>query len=138
MVVERISAGIIPIYNPSDPKYLLLKYPQGHWGFPKGHVESNESLPETAARELAEETGLTSVDRIGDFRESIEYWYRFNGSKHHKIVYFFAGEVDTQSVTLSEEHVDYEWNTTRATLNKITYDNERSLFEEWLEYRDRR
>lgn len=31
---------------------------KGQWGFPKGHVEANESPEEAALRELAEETGL--------------------------------------------------------------------------------
>ena len=30
----------------------------GHWAFPKGHVEKKETEPETALREIKEETGL--------------------------------------------------------------------------------
>jgi len=38
---------------------LLLQYPQGHWDFPKGHVEADdEDHHSTAQRELAEETGI--------------------------------------------------------------------------------
>ncbi len=38
---------------------LLLQYPQGHWDFPKGHVEeSDDDHHATARRELGEETGI--------------------------------------------------------------------------------
>ena len=40
---------------------LLLLYPQGHWDFPKGHVEEGDvDRRATAARELQEETGFSS------------------------------------------------------------------------------
>ena len=38
---------------------LLLQYPQGHWSFPKGHIEELDSDHfSTAQRELLEETGI--------------------------------------------------------------------------------
>ena len=37
---------------------LLIKHNSGHWDFPKGHVEGEESEVETAIREVKEETGL--------------------------------------------------------------------------------
>ena len=46
---------------------LLLQYPQGHWDFPKGHVEeSDDNRLSTAARELKEETGITDGRFIED------------------------------------------------------------------------
>ncbi len=83
MVEEHVSSGIIPFTRDEPREYLLLKYPQGHWGFPKGHVESGEDLIKTALRELEEETGLSDVDPIDDFKHEIEYWYRHDNRKHH-------------------------------------------------------
>ena len=44
---------------------LLLQYPQGHWDFPKGHVEDTDTdKKSTAARELREETGISEISFI--------------------------------------------------------------------------
>ena len=45
---------------------LLIKHiNSGHWSFPKGHIENNETETETAVREIKEETGiLIAVNEI--------------------------------------------------------------------------
>ena len=43
---------------------LLLQYPQGHWSYPKGHVEGDEDHYQTARRELQEETGIIIGQKI--------------------------------------------------------------------------
>ena len=52
------SCGCIIIDN---GKVLLVKQTAGHWGFPKGHVETNETEIETAIRETKEETNLSTI-----------------------------------------------------------------------------
>ena len=51
------SCGVI-LFNGQE--VLLLQHPdsknKGHWDFPKGHIENGETEPQTALRELAEET----------------------------------------------------------------------------------
>ena len=39
-------------------KILVIQQKEGHWGFPKGHVEEGETEVETAIREIKEETNL--------------------------------------------------------------------------------
>lgn len=137
MPETHTSSGVIPVYPDPDPEYLLLQYPQGHWGFPKGHLEdSDDTLWETAIRELKEETGLDATRQFEGFKETVDYWFTQDGSRHHKTVYFFGCEVASKTVTLSEEHQDYQWLETKKTRSILTYDNEKDLFDRWLDFFD--
>ena len=52
------SCGAIII---KEGKVLLLQEVEGHWSFPKGHVENNETEIETVVREVKEETNLDII-----------------------------------------------------------------------------
>jgi 8-oxo-dGTP diphosphatase len=61
-----VTADIVVFMRGADKKKLLLvkraKEPfKGRWVFPGGFIEMDEELADGAARELAEETGLTGV-----------------------------------------------------------------------------
>ena len=60
MAIEITSGAVVYRKNNGEIEYLLLESQnKGHfWGFPKGHVEGNETLEETAKREIKEETQL--------------------------------------------------------------------------------
>ena len=59
------------------------------WGLPKGGVEEGETLPETALREIAEETGLVGVveQELGAIDYS--FYSREQGGRIHKTVHYF-------------------------------------------------
>ena len=42
------------------------------WCLPKGHIEGEETLPQTAAREVAEETGI--IGKVLIELGTIDYW----------------------------------------------------------------
>jgi len=77
-MVKQKSAGIVLFQNfHGTNRFLLLNYPQGHWDFVKGKVEEGETLHETALRETKEETGISDIEFIDGFEESVEYDFRF-------------------------------------------------------------
>jgi len=89
---------------------LLLQYPQGHWDFPKGHVEdSDEDHHSTAKRELKEETGIDEISFVDGFSERSQYSYRHKGKKRTKQVYWYLAETERITVTLSHEHRGHMW-----------------------------
>ena len=123
------SAGIVLFRNISNEnEFLLLNYPQGHWDFIKGKMEKNETPRETALRETKEETGISDIEFIDGFEESVEYDFRFNNENIHKKVIFFLAKTETlQAVSLSHEHNDYLWLAYNDALKKTTYENAKNV-----------
>ena len=121
---EEKSAGIVLFRNDSNKnEFLLLNYPQGHWDFIKGKVEQNETPHETALRETKEETGISNIEFIDCFEESVEYNFRFKKEDIHKKVIFFLAKTSEKNIKLSHEHNDYLWLEYNDTLKKTTFEN---------------
>jgi len=110
---------------------LLLRYPQGHWGFPKGHVEESDvDHHATAIRELKEETAITDVEIIGNWFTTTQYSYTRKNSTREKQVHWFPARTNTMDVELSEEHSDYLWIEIDEAKEIITFDEEIKVLEE--------
>ena len=65
------SCGAI-VFNENTEKILLVKMHNGNWGFPKGHIEKDETKEETAIREVLEETNVR-IKIIPNFEREIKY-----------------------------------------------------------------
>ncbi|MCX8200274.1 MAG: NUDIX domain-containing protein [Candidatus Micrarchaeota archaeon] len=129
---EERSAGAVVFYrNPRSGsiEYLLLHYEEKHWDFPKGHIEHGEKPIEAMLREVKEETGL-DVDPVFGFNEKIDYVFRArydNNNLKHKVVEFFLASAPKKKVSLSSEHVAYEWLPYKLALERITHENSRRV-----------
>ena len=122
------SAGIVLFRNDSDKnEFLLLNYPQGHWDFVKGKIEQNETSHETALRETKEETGITNIEFVDGFEESVEYNFRFKKEDIHKKVIFFLAKTNEKNIKLSHEHNDYLWLEYNDALKKTTFENAKNV-----------
>ena len=84
------SCGAI-VYTRREGKYLfvLVQEQSGHYSFPKGHMEENETEMETARREIFEETGLKPTFRDG-FCETDTYELKEKPGTRKRVVYFLA------------------------------------------------
>ena len=102
---------------------LLLQYPQGHWDFPKGHVEeSDEDHHATARRELREETGIDEIEFIQEFVERSEYSYWHKSRKSTKQVYWYLAETERLTVQLSVEHRGHMWLDWEQAEEQLSHD----------------
>ncbi|MDC1419455.1 NUDIX domain-containing protein [Euryarchaeota archaeon] len=117
---------------------LLLQYPQGHWSFPKGHIEDNdEDHHSTALRELIEETGIKEIiiDEKWNFRT--EYTFKRKGKEIPKQVFWFLAETDELEVKLSHEHTNYLWLNFEDCEKQLTFSQEKMLLKSARDYRDK-
>lgn len=128
-IFDEKSCGIVVFREDKRQRlYLILKYPSGHFDFPKGHVEKKDkSMYETALRELREETGISDVEFIDGFEEGISYIYRKKSKPSNKQVVFFLAKTKTKFVKISHEHLGYFWLPYDAAFNKVTFDNAKNL-----------
>ena len=124
------SCGIV-LFNSDE--FLLIQHPtksngdEGHWDFPKGHVEGNETELETSKRELIEETGIVNFRLFDGFRHRIEYNFQKGNEMVPKEVIFFLAESNTKEVELSSEHQNFVWLNKDLAHNKLTYTNAKEV-----------
>ncbi|MCD6247594.1 MAG: NUDIX domain-containing protein [Candidatus Diapherotrites archaeon] len=132
---NEISAGcVLFVRENANLQFLLLHYSKGHWDFPKGHIEGNESAEEAMLRELKEETGIASIKVIPGFEERITYFFKQNGETIKKEVIFFLVESATKEVKLSFEHIGYEWLPYKEAVKKVTFNNAKQVLKKAYEF----
>jgi len=133
MPKEKSAGAIIFRLEHNTPYYLLLHYPSSaktkneYWDLPKGHVESGETEEETARREVEEETGLQELKFFEGFREEIHYWFRSENKTISKTVAFYLAQTTQEKITISPEHVGFQWLPYEKALDALTYQNAKQI-----------
>jgi len=129
---EKSCGAIIIKRVDNQYRVLLINHVNGgHWSFPKGHMEGNETEEMTALREIKEETGLNVILDTG-FRYVNTYSPMENVTKD--VVYFLGYTEDCELLRQVEEVNEAGWFTLDEALNKITHDNDKEIFLAALEY----
>jgi 8-oxo-dGTP pyrophosphatase MutT (NUDIX family) len=136
-MIEATSAGAILFRDTRGRReYLLLKSRPGDWEFPKGGIEGEEELQQTAIREVKEEAGIEDFRLIDGFREDYDYVFEAGGNTIHKTVHLFIAKSFEASAELSKEHRDLQWRDYEQAINTITQDGPREILEEAHDFLD--
>jgi len=94
----------------------------GDWVLPKGKPDGDETLEETAVREVREETGCEA--RIVAGRYSIEYFV----GRALKVVTFFRMEYTTDGFAIDPSEIqEVVWVQPGEAIARLTYETERSI-----------
>jgi 8-oxo-dGTP pyrophosphatase MutT (NUDIX family) len=129
-MIEATSAGAILFRDTRGRReYLLLKSRTGDWEFPKGGVEGDEELQQTAIREIEEEAGIDQIRLIDGFREDYDYVFQAGSSTIHKTVHLFIAKSFEANAELSSEHNDLQWRDYNQAINTLTQDSTRIILE---------
>ncbi|MBO5577580.1 MAG: NUDIX domain-containing protein [Bacilli bacterium] len=120
------SCGVIPFCSiGNENRVILIKQNNGVVGFPKGHVEINETEEETALRECKEETNLTPT-LIKGFKKEISYYMPEYDA--YKTVAFFIGVVKDISFKKQESEIsDIVVLNIQDALDAISFKDTKSL-----------
>ena len=119
------SCGAI-VFNENTEKILLVKMHNGNWGFPKGHIEKDETKEETAIREVLEETNVR-IKIIPNFEREIKY---IPNEKTIKKVTIFMGITQDEEVTIDTSEIeDFKWCTYEEALKLVTYKLQKDVLE---------
>jgi 8-oxo-dGTP pyrophosphatase MutT (NUDIX family)/phosphohistidine phosphatase SixA len=131
-----LAAGAIcwrldPASRAHDKTQVLLVHRAEHndISLPKGKVDPGETPPQTAVREIKEETGLSVV--LGAPLGSTEYTMP-NGRE--KFVYYWAAEVTDEAIAEStfesnNEIASVEWISVKAARTKLSYDRDQEILD---------
>ncbi|MDD7184157.1 MAG: bis(5'-nucleosyl)-tetraphosphatase [Ruminococcus sp.] len=125
MLHEKSCGAIVYRRFHGNIEILLIKHiNSGHWSFPKGHVEPDETETETAKREIKEET---SIDVMIDptFRETVTYSPRRDTVK--VVVYFLAKARNVNFVPQEGEIAEIRWVDLAHAVNLLTYENDKTI-----------
>lgn len=131
MKFEKSCGAIIVRKNNDTFETLLIKMVKGHWSFPKGHVENDETEVETALREIKEETNL---DVIIDtrFREITTYSPCPGVLKD---VIFFIAMAKTNDVVVQEAEVESAmWVELNEAIDIVTFECDRQILKKAIKY----
>lgn len=129
MVKERSAGAVIFRKDGKNTFYLLLHYhfKSDYWDFPKGNIEKHETEEDTVRREVKEETGISDIKLLSNFKEKITYFYRRDGNTVFKEVVFFLAETKTEDVKISSEHTGFEWIYYEGAIKKLKTNSKKVL-----------
>ena len=126
------AAGVVCWQEKAGKLQILLVHREKYndWGFAKGKLDPGELLPETAVREVMEETGIKV--RLGRKLAVIEYEV---GIGLNKEVHYWASKVtqkalNAQKFTPNQEIAKVEWHEASQALELLSYEHDRDLLKD--------
>jgi len=129
--IPVVKAGGGLVYNSKGE--VLFIFRNGKWDLPKGGTEKNETMEETAIREVEEETGVTGL-KITNKLQKTYHIFKRNGRYKLKVTYWYEMQTDFNGIPQAQEEEGIEkvaWIKPEEipTVLANSYENIKLLFE---------
>lgn len=135
-MIYKKSCGFVAYKEIENERlYLIVRTSNGEYGFPKGHVENNETEHETAIRELKEETNI-EVQIIDGFRRQIEYEFPNRPDVMKISVYFLGKYIKEEIVCQESEVLEARFVPIETALELLSFEETRNILREADTYID--
>lgn len=128
---EEVSAGGVVVRQVEGTHlFLVIRDSYRNWGFPKGHLEKEETPVQAALREVQEETGLPDLRWVGDLG-NIDWHFRFRGRLIHKLCHYFLLESATEATIPQRDEgiTACRWAPFDEALTLVSYENARDVLQ---------
>ena len=128
-IYDRISTGGLVYKKNHSVIYFVLCYKNktNRWHLPKGTQEFNESICNTAIREVKEETGLEVKIKV--FLSNI--YYKFidnqNNMLNKKVAFYIMETIDGSFKNHDKEFDKIIWADSNEAIKLLKYTNEKKL-----------
>lgn len=126
--IERSAGGVVVRCQAGIWHALVIRDPYGNWSLPKGHIEGGESLRETAAREVEEETGIRP-EVVGPKIDTVDWIFRQERRTIHKFCTFFLmrSRVGEPVPQRAEGITECVWLPIQEAASRIPYKDTREV-----------
>ena len=82
---------------------------------------------DTLKREAKEETGISGLKIIPNFKKTIKYFVGPERERRLKFVAYFLAETKTKKIKISFEHQGFAWLLFTEAARQITYANSKNI-----------
>ena len=128
---EHSAGAVLYTEKNGELQFVLVDEKSGYCGFPKGHLEGDETEEQAALREILEETNVTaSLDT--DFKITDEY---MKAKRTKKRVTYFAARFENQTPKHASNEVRAVFMLPYdKAMEKLSFESSREILRQFIEY----
>lgn len=126
MTHEYSCGAVVFTLQSGELRYVIIRQRDGSYGFPKGHMEAGETVPQTALREIREEVGL-QVRLVEGFSQKVSYPLPQKRSVLKHVTYLLASFEDQEIVIEPKELRGAELLSYEAALSRLQHESSREV-----------
>ena len=128
---EHSAGAVLYTEKNGELQFVLVVEKSGYCGFPKGHLEGDETEEQAALREILEETNI-NARLITDFKVTDEY---MKAKRTQKRVTYFAAQLEGQTPKNASNEVRSVFMLPYdKAMEKLSFESSREILRKFLEY----